>query len=51
MVAKLRACEGAARAGVKQVLIVDGRDLRQLRETLAGPTAADGLIHGTRITR
>jgi acetylglutamate kinase len=50
MVAKLTACEGAAKAGVKDVLIVDGRDARRLGQVLAtnGERAAVG---GTRVTR
>ena len=50
MVAKLTACETAARAGVKDVLIVDGRDAKRLGQMLAanGAGAAAG---GTRVTR
>ena len=50
MVAKLTACEAAARAGVKDVMIVDGRDARRLEHMLAaqGDGAAAG---GTRVTR
>jgi acetylglutamate kinase len=49
-VAKLTACEAAARAGVKDVLIVDGRDPRRLGPvlTMNGDGAAIG---GTRVTR
>jgi acetylglutamate kinase len=50
MVAKLRACEVAARAGVSDVLIVDGRDARRLGGVLADGSARRTDV-GTRITR
>ena len=51
MVAKLTACEGAARAGVKDVTIVDGRDARQLAQWLGGATKGDPPGNGTRVRR
>jgi len=48
MVAKLTACEGAVRSGVRDVLIVDGRDRKRLVQALEGDVAASG---GTRVTR
>lgn len=39
MVAKLTACEAAVRAGVKDVVIADGRDTKQLSARLAGKAA------------
>ena len=50
MVAKLTACEAAARAGVREVMIVDGRDPKRLEHMLASlrDSAAAG---GTRVTR
>jgi acetylglutamate kinase len=50
MVAKLTACEAAARAGVSDVLIVDGRDARRLGAMLAEQKIRS-LDSGTRITR
>jgi acetylglutamate kinase len=50
MVAKLTACEAAARAGVADVSIVDGRDPRRLGQMLAMP--GEGIAAGgTRVTR
>jgi len=50
MVAKLTACEAAARAGVKDVSIVDGRDAKRLGQLLAanGDASAAGGTRGTR---
>jgi acetylglutamate kinase len=50
MVAKLTACESAARAGVRDVLIVDGRDTRRLGQVLGSPAGA-AVANGTRVTR
>jgi acetylglutamate kinase len=51
MVAKLTACEAAVRAGVKDVVIADGRDSRQLARWL-GSAGKDGWPDGaTRVTR
>lgn len=49
MVAKLRACEAAARGGVRQVSIVDGRDHRALARAIAHRGPLTGLA-GTRIS-
>jgi acetylglutamate kinase len=49
MVAKLRACAAAARAGVGQVAIVDGRDQRALARAIAHRGPLTGLA-GTRIS-
>lgn len=49
MVAKLRACEAAARSGVRQVAIVDGRDPRALGRAIAHRGLLTGLA-GTRIS-
>ncbi len=49
MVAKLRACEAAARSGVRHVTIVDGRNPRALGRAIADRGAMTGL-EGTRIT-
>lgn len=46
MIAKLRACEAAARAGVKQVAIVDGRDARQIGHAL-GRRGLEGVPAGS----
>lgn len=50
MIAKLSACEAAARAGVKDVVIVDGRDTAGLARTLERPGSGTP-IDGTRIRR
>ena len=50
MVAKLRACEAAARAGVRHVAIVDGRDANALEHALER-RGLDGIPAGsTRVT-
>lgn len=49
MVAKLRACEAAARAGVGQVAIVDGRDQLALAKAIAHRGPVTG-VAGTRIS-
>jgi acetylglutamate kinase len=51
MVAKLTACEGAVRAGVKDVVIVDGRDTRQLARWLDGAGRNTPTGSGTRVKR
>jgi acetylglutamate kinase len=51
MVAKLTACESAARAGVKDVLIVDGRDARQFGRWLSDAGRDAMTINGTRVRR
>lgn len=48
MVAKLRACRTALRAGVKEVVIVDGRDARRLAAVVTGTAPPNGAW--TRIT-
>lgn len=50
MIAKLTACLAAARGGVRQIAIVDGRDARGLAAVLAQPRFDRGLAQGTRIT-
>lgn len=50
MVAKLNAAEGAVRAGVKDVVIVDGKDVRLLARWLEGPASGEP-ANGTRIRR
>lgn len=50
MVAKLNATEGAVRAGVKDVVIVDGKDARQLAQWLESPASRQP-ANGTRIRR
>jgi acetylglutamate kinase len=50
MVAKLNATEAAVRAGVKDVVIVDGRDARLLAQWIEGP-ASEAPANGTRIRR
>lgn len=49
MVAKLTACAAAAAAGVKDVVIVDGRDAKGLAARLAAGGGSTGT--GTRVTR
>jgi acetylglutamate kinase len=51
MVAKLTACEAAVRAGVKDVVIVDGRDARQLARWLDGAGRNAPTALGTRVRR
>jgi acetylglutamate kinase len=51
MVAKLTACEAAVRAGVKDVVIVDGRDARQLARWLDGAGRNAPTASGTRVRR
>jgi acetylglutamate kinase len=50
MVAKLAACQAAARAGVAQVVIVDGRNPAALGRAIAGGAAGIAALAGTRIT-
>lgn len=49
MIAKLRACEAAARRGVRHVAIVDGRNHRALARAIASRGPLSGLA-GTRIS-
>jgi acetylglutamate kinase len=51
MVAKLTACDAAVRAGVKDVVIVDGRDARQLGRWLEGTAGDAAAANGTRVRR
>jgi acetylglutamate kinase len=51
MVAKLMACDAAARAGVAHVRIVDGRDARRLGLVLAGRLDPATRAESTRVTR
>ena len=50
MVAKLTACVAAARAGVKNVVVVDGRDVKILGQMLALETDEAAMTVGTRVT-
>jgi acetylglutamate kinase len=51
MVAKLTACEAAVRGGVKDVLIVDGRDAKALARSIAATDRDTTPANGTRVTR
>jgi acetylglutamate kinase len=51
MVAKLTACEAAVRGGVKDVVIVDGRDARALAQSLVGGRRDATPANGTRVRR
>jgi acetylglutamate kinase len=51
MVAKLAACLAAARGGVREVRIVDGRDAAALGQAIDRPARATGPEPGTRVTR
>jgi acetylglutamate kinase len=50
MVAKLTACQGAAKSGVKDVTIVDGRNLSSLAAALMARGPMTASLVGTRIT-
>jgi acetylglutamate kinase len=50
MVAKLTACVGAVKGGVKHVGIVDGRDARKLGQLLAERATLVRPLQGTRVT-
>jgi acetylglutamate kinase len=51
MVAKLTACEAAVRAGVKDVVIVDGRDARELAQSISGTDLDTPPANLTRVRR
>ncbi len=50
MVAKLTACVAAAKGGVKNVVVVDGRDAKVLGQMLALKANEAATMAGTRVT-